>query len=79
MEEILQDVKIRDIAVGKFTKKFDGFNPDPMQVSPDDLKSAWEEIDSNLRRSLEVAHKRIKKFHEKKFHHLSLSKVNMVM
>ena len=64
--EILQEVKnYGDIAVEKYTKKFDGFNPDPMQVSTDHLKNAWDEIDNNLKRSLEVAHKRIKNFHEK--------------
>ena len=62
VEEILQEVKnYGDIAVEKYTKKFDGFNPDPMQVSNDYLKDAWDEIDNNLKRSLEVAHKRIKK------------------
>ena len=34
VEEILHEVKNDgDIAVQKFTKKFDGFNPNPMQVS----------------------------------------------
>ena len=66
VEEILQEVKLfGDIAVEKYTKKLDGFHPNPMQVSPDQLKKAWDEIDSNLKHSLEVAHKRIKKFHEK--------------
>ena len=66
VEEILQEVKTYgDIAVEKFTQKFDGFNPDPMQVSANDLKDAWDEIDENLKRSLELAYKRIKKFHEK--------------
>ncbi len=66
VEEILQEVKISgDIAVKKYTKKFDGFDPYPMQVSADEIKNAWDEIDNNLKRSLEVAHKRIKKFHEK--------------
>jgi len=66
VEEILHEVKISgDIAVEKYTKKFDGFNPDPMQVSADQIKNAWDEIDSNLKRSLEVAHNRIQKFHEK--------------
>ena len=66
VEEILKEVKNHgDIAVEKYTKKFDGFNPDPMQVSTNELRDAWDEIDSNLKRSLEVAHKRIKKFHEK--------------
>ena len=66
VEEILQEVKTYgDIAVEKYTKKFDGFNPEPMQVTKDDLKDAWNAIDSKLKHSLEVAHKRIKKFHEK--------------
>ena len=66
VDEILQEVKFSgDIAVEKYTKKFDGFDPDPMQVSADQIKNAWDEIDNNLKRSLEVAHKRIKKFHEK--------------
>ena len=66
VEEILQEVKnYGDKAVEKYTKKFDGFNPEPMQVSKEELKNAWNEINKNLKRSLEVAHKRIKKFHEK--------------
>ena len=66
VEKILCEVKISgDIAVEKYTKKFDGFDPNPMQVSSDQIKNAWDEIDNNLKRSLEVAHKRIKKFHEK--------------
>jgi len=66
VEEILQEVKISgDKAVEKYTKKFDGFNPNPMQVNADQIKNAWDEIDNNLKRSLEVAHKRIQKFHEK--------------
>ena len=57
VEEILQDVKISgDIAVEKYTKKFDGFNPNPMQVSADQIKNAWDEIDKNLKHSLVVAH-----------------------
>ena len=66
VEEILQEVKNNgDIAVEKYTKKFDGFKPDPMQVSSQELKDAWNNIDSDLKRSLELAHKRIEKFHEK--------------
>jgi len=66
VEEILKDVKTYgDIAVEKYTRKFDGFNPNPMQVSPNNLKDAWDAIDNKLKKSLEVAHERIKKFHEK--------------
>ena len=66
VEKILKEVKISgDIAVEKYTKKFDGFDPHPMKVSKDQIKNAWDEIDDNLKLSLEVAHKRIQKFHEK--------------
>ena len=66
VEEILHDVKTYgDKAVEKYTKKFDGFSPTPMQVSENDLKRAWDEIDNNLKCSLKIAHERIKKFHEK--------------
>jgi histidinol dehydrogenase len=66
VENILQEVKTSgDIAIEKYTKKFDGFNPKPMQISTNDLEDAWNEIDRDLKRSLELAHKRIKKFHEK--------------
>jgi len=66
VEEIIQEVKISgDIAVEKYTKKFDGFDPNPMQVSANQIKNAWDEIDNNLKRSLVVAHERIQKFHEK--------------
>ena len=66
VEEILQEVKeYGDIAVEKYTKKFDGFDPNPMQVNADQIKNAWDEIDNNLKRSLEEALKRIQKFHEK--------------
>ena len=35
-----------------------------MQVSADQIKNAWDEIDNNLKHSLVVAHERIQKFHE---------------
>ena len=61
VKQILQDVKNHgDDAVEKYTKKFDGFNPSPMQVTINDLKNAWDEIDDDLKQSLEMAHKRIK-------------------
>jgi len=66
VEEILEEVKIHgDKAVEKYTKKFDGFHPAPMQVSANDLKVAWDETDPHLKQSLEIAYQRIKKFHEK--------------
>ena len=65
VENILQEVKNNgDQAVQKYTKKFDGFNPDPMQVSPKHLKDAWDETEIDLKHSLKKAYERIYKFHE---------------
>ena len=66
VDDILQDVKKNgDLAVEKYTKKFDGFNPYPMKLSSFELEDAWNKIDSKLKISLEKAYERIKKFHEK--------------
>ena len=66
VNEILEEVRIQgDIAVEKYTKQFDGFNPQPMQVNSEDLENAWEQTDNNLKTSLKIAYERIKKFHEK--------------
>jgi len=66
VEEILREIKRDgDIAVEKYTKKFDGFDPKPMRVSTNDLKEAWDQTESNLKKALETAHERIKQFHEK--------------
>ena len=66
VNEILEEVRIQgDIAVEKYTKQFDGFNPQPMQVNSEDLENAWEQTNNNLKTSLKIAYERIKKFHEK--------------
>ncbi len=66
VENILNEVKNHgDLAVENYTKKFDGYIPDPMQISSKDLKDAWNKTSSTLKNSLEIAHERIKKFHEK--------------
>ena len=50
VEGILQEVKnYGDVAVKKYTRKFDGFDPEPMQVSANQIKNAWDEIDNNLK------------------------------
>ena len=66
VEQILNEVKKNgDLAVEEYTQKFDGYMPHPMQVNENDLKDAWNQTDSALKNSLEIAHERIKKFHEK--------------
>ena len=66
VEEILNEVKKDgDAAIEKYTKKFDGYNPSPMEISNENLRDAWEKTDFNLKRSLENAYERIRRFHEK--------------
>ena len=66
VEEILNEVKKHgDKAIEKYTKKFDGFIPNPMQVSVKELKEAWDSLDNDLKNSLETAYLRIRKFHQK--------------
>ena len=66
VEKILQAVKNHgDQAVENYTKKFDGYVPDPMQVNENELKEAWNQTDNNLKGSLKNAYERIKSFHEK--------------
>ena len=55
VEDILQEVKANgDKAVEKYTKKFDGYLPKPIQVSTGDLKTAWEETDQHLKQVLRI-------------------------
>ena len=78
VEEILQEVKdYGDFAVEKYTKKFDGFNPS-YDCKCSDLKDAWDELDSNLKSSLNLV-KELKNSMKRKFHHLSPLKVSMVI
>ena len=53
IENFPKEVENGDKALIKYTKKFDGFYPKPMQVSTRDLKNAWDETDQNLKQSLE--------------------------
>ena len=73
VQDILQEVKVDgDKALEKYTKKFDGFNPNPMQVSSNDLSKAWNETKSDLKSSLEIAYERIKNSMKRKFQLLLL-------
>ena len=63
---ILKDIKCNgDEAVKKYTLKFDGFNPEPMRVSKEEIEEAWHATNHSLQKSLKIAKKRIEKFHER--------------
>ncbi len=68
VKEILKKVKEEgDKAVIEFTKKFDGITltPETMEVPYEELERAYNEIEPEVRKALEVAEERIRVFHEK--------------
>lgn len=65
---ILLDVKQKgDLAVKKYTKKFDGIDFENIEVSPTDVIDACKRIPSGLKDAFQVAAKNIKKFHLSQF------------
>ena len=65
VKTILRDVKRNgDEAIKKYTLRFDGFNPEPIRVSEQEISSAWEYTNDDLRKALIRAKERIEKFHK---------------
>ena len=74
VKKILEDVKKNgDMAVKKYTLKFDGFNPEPMRVTVGEIENAWHSTSSELQKALKNAKIRIEKFHKEQVpHNISL-------
>ncbi len=66
VEKIINEIKLEgDLALVKFTKQFDGFDPDPLLVPEEYLSKAWDETSKPLKDALELAHRRIRDFHKR--------------
>ncbi|MDW8096045.1 MAG: histidinol dehydrogenase [Aquificaceae bacterium] len=68
VKEIIHRVqKEGDSAILEYTRKFDGveLSPEELEVPYEELERAYSEIEENVRSALEIAHERIRKFHEK--------------
>ena len=68
VKEIIKKVKEEgNKALLEFTKKFDGeeLKEEDLEVPYEELEKAYEEIEPEVRQALEIAHERIKRFHEK--------------
>tara|TARA_Y100000589_G_scaffold96930_1_gene91445 strand:+ start:1309 stop:2595 length:1287 start_codon:yes stop_codon:yes gene_type:complete len=66
VKTILEDIKKEgDEALRKYTLKFDGFNPNPLEVKEDEILEAWEETDQSLKSALKNAKNKIETFHLK--------------
>ena len=62
---IVHDVRTRrDDAVRRYTLAFDGTVPERFEVPPEMWNRAWDEVGPELRDALQVAHDRIRRFHE---------------
>ena len=65
VKNILRDIKNHgDSAVKNYTLKFDGFNPEPMRVTSEEIEKAWHSTNYELQEALKNAKIRIEKFHK---------------
>jgi histidinol dehydrogenase len=64
VRKIVNDVrKHGDRALRKYANKFDGLGArEPLQVSPDEMKAAWQSVDTNFKAALKAAAKSIQQF-----------------
>lgn len=66
VDSILADVRQRgDAALIDYTERFDRFRPDPVAIPEAALEEAWAQMPMDLRDALELAHRRIKEFHQR--------------
>ena len=65
VREIFQEVEISgDSALAKYTLRFDGINVDRLEVSKEEIQSAGNRVDDNLKDAINLAKTNITKFHE---------------
>jgi len=54
-----------DVAVKAYTKKFDGYEAESLEVTAEEIRSASSEVSSALKKAIEEAHWNIQTFHKK--------------
>jgi histidinol dehydrogenase len=65
VSSILADVRSEgDVALRKYTQRFDGAKIDAIEIPKDEMENAYNSIDKELIRHLEIAAGNIRKFHE---------------
>ncbi|MFZ8862105.1 MAG: histidinol dehydrogenase, partial [Thermocrinis sp.] len=68
VKEIIKQVREKgDAALLEYTRRFDGveLTEEDLEVPYEELERAYEEIEPEVRTALEVAHERIRRFHER--------------
>jgi histidinol dehydrogenase len=64
VRRILQDVKINgDVALKKYTKRFDGYLPDLLEISETEIEEAEKAVDEDLKNAIALAAENIAAFH----------------
>ena len=65
VQRIIDDVRDGgDSAIQNINEKIDGYRPESLVVSQEDIEAAYYRIDSNLREALEFSAQRISEYHE---------------
>ena len=66
VQEIIEDVAARgDKAVKEYSRKFDGYEGDLLEVPAEEIQAATGEVSNELRQAIEEAHWNIQTFHKK--------------
>jgi histidinol dehydrogenase len=69
VQQIIQDVAARgDSAVKNYTREFDGFDADSLEVSAEEIHSSGREVSRKLKKAIDEAHWNIQTFHKKQVH-----------
>jgi histidinol dehydrogenase len=59
-----------DSAVKEYTLKYDGFEPEALEVPAEEIRKAGEKVSKSLKKAIEEAHWNIQTFHKKQLHHI---------
>ena len=69
VDEVIVAVRERgDEALKEYTKRFDGVELDSLQVTEEEIASAWEQVEEDFRVTLQMAAENIRRFHENQVH-----------
>jgi len=69
VDAVLADVKVNgDTALRAYTKRFDSADVTDLQVSDAEIEAAWNAVDEEFIKTLEMAAENIRRFHERQVH-----------
>jgi histidinol dehydrogenase len=70
VRKIIEDVAANgDHAVKAYSKEFDGYDSDDLEIHTEEIRNAGNHVSGELRKAIEVAHWNIQAFHKSQLHH----------